>query len=42
LVIDIPGMPQATAKLVAAKEVGELGFGGRIAAALQHFVFGSN
>jgi D-alanyl-D-alanine carboxypeptidase (penicillin-binding protein 5/6) len=42
LVIDIPGMPQATAKLVAAKDVGELGFGGRIAAALQHFVFGSN
>jgi len=42
LVIDIPGMPQAHAKLVAAKDVGDLSFGGRIAAAMQHFVFGSN
>jgi D-alanyl-D-alanine carboxypeptidase (penicillin-binding protein 5/6) len=42
LLIDIPGMPQAHAKLVAAKDVGDLNFGGRIAAAMQHFVFGSN
>ncbi|TDQ81503.1 D-alanyl-D-alanine carboxypeptidase (penicillin-binding protein 5/6) [Dongia mobilis] len=42
LVVDIPGMPQARAPLVAGKAVGELGFGGRIAAALSHFIFGSS
>jgi D-alanyl-D-alanine carboxypeptidase (penicillin-binding protein 5/6) len=42
LVIDIPGMPQARARLVAAKGVDELGFGGRVAAALQSLVFGAN
>lgn len=42
LVIDIPGMPQARAKLVAAKDVPELGFGGRVAAGLQNLVFGAN
>jgi D-alanyl-D-alanine carboxypeptidase (penicillin-binding protein 5/6) len=42
LVIDVPGMPQARAPLVAAAPVAELGFGGRIAAALTHFIFGSS
>jgi D-alanyl-D-alanine carboxypeptidase (penicillin-binding protein 5/6) len=42
LVVDIPGMPQARAPLVAAKDVAELGFGGRVAAALMHFIFGSS
>jgi D-alanyl-D-alanine carboxypeptidase (penicillin-binding protein 5/6) len=42
LTIDIPGMPQAHAKLVAAKDVADLSFGGRVTAALQHFVFGAN
>lgn len=42
LVVDIPGMPQARTPIVAAKSVEELGFGGRIAAALMHFVFGSS
>jgi len=42
LVVDIPGMPQARAPLVAATPVSELSFGGRIAAALSHFIFGSS
>ncbi|MBL8710354.1 MAG: D-alanyl-D-alanine carboxypeptidase [Rhodospirillaceae bacterium] len=42
LIVDIPGMPQARASLVAAKDVSELGFGGRIAAAMMHFIFGSS
>lgn len=42
LLIDFPGMPQSKAKIVAAKDVSDLDFGGRISAALQHFIFGSN
>ena len=42
LVVDIPGMPQARTPIVAAKAVDELGFGGRIAAAVMHFIFGSS
>jgi D-alanyl-D-alanine carboxypeptidase (penicillin-binding protein 5/6) len=41
LVIDIPNMPQQRAPIVAAKAVDELGFGGRVMAALMHFIFGS-
>ena len=42
LVVDIPGMPQARTPIVAANAVDELGFGGRIAAAVMHFIFGSS
>ena len=42
LVVDIPGMPQARTPIVAANAVDELGFGGRIAAAVMHFIFGAS
>jgi len=40
LVMQIPGMPEFRAPLVAASEVPQLGFGGRVVAMLQHLIFG--
>jgi D-alanyl-D-alanine carboxypeptidase (penicillin-binding protein 5/6) len=42
LIMTIPGMPDFHAPLIAAANVPQLGFGGRVVAAMQHFVFGSN
>jgi D-alanyl-D-alanine carboxypeptidase (penicillin-binding protein 5/6) len=41
LVMTIPGMPEFRAPLVAASEVPQLGFGGRVAAMLQQMIFGA-
>jgi D-alanyl-D-alanine carboxypeptidase (penicillin-binding protein 5/6) len=40
LVMTIPGMPEFRAPLVAAQEVPQLGFGGRVVAMLQQMIFG--
>jgi D-alanyl-D-alanine carboxypeptidase (penicillin-binding protein 5/6) len=40
LVMQIPGMPEYRAPLVAAADVPQLGFGGRVMAMLQHLIFG--
>jgi D-alanyl-D-alanine carboxypeptidase (penicillin-binding protein 5/6) len=40
LVMTIPGMPEFRAPLVAASEVPQLGFGGRVVAMLQQMIFG--
>jgi len=40
LVMTIPGMPEARAPLVAAQDVPQLGFGGRVVAMLQQMIFG--
>ncbi|MES1152649.1 MAG: D-alanyl-D-alanine carboxypeptidase family protein [Dongia sp.] len=39
LVMQIPGMPDYHAPLVAAADVPQLGFGGRVVAMLQHMIF---
>jgi serine-type D-Ala-D-Ala carboxypeptidase (penicillin-binding protein 5/6) len=39
LVMQIPGMPDFHAPLVAAADVPQLGFGGRVVAMLQHMIF---
>ena len=39
LVMEIPGMPDFHAPLVAAADVPKLGFGGRVVAMLQHLIF---
>jgi D-alanyl-D-alanine carboxypeptidase (penicillin-binding protein 5/6) len=39
LVMTIPGMPDFHAPLVAAADVPQLGFGGRVVAQLQHLIF---
>jgi D-alanyl-D-alanine carboxypeptidase (penicillin-binding protein 5/6) len=39
LVMQIPGMPDYHAPLVAAADVPQLGFGGRVVAMLQHLIF---
>jgi D-alanyl-D-alanine carboxypeptidase (penicillin-binding protein 5/6) len=39
LVMTIPGMPDFHAPLVAAQDVPQLGFGGRVVAQLQHLIF---
>jgi D-alanyl-D-alanine carboxypeptidase (penicillin-binding protein 5/6) len=39
LVMTIPGMPDFHAPLVAAADVPQLGFGGRVVAMLQHLIF---
>jgi D-alanyl-D-alanine carboxypeptidase (penicillin-binding protein 5/6) len=41
LVMQIPGMPEFRAPLVAASEVPQLGFGGRVVAMLQQMIFGA-
>jgi D-alanyl-D-alanine carboxypeptidase (penicillin-binding protein 5/6) len=41
LVMTIPGMPEFRAPLVAAQEVPQLGFGGRVVAMLQQLIFGA-
>ena len=41
LVMQIPGMPDFHAPLVAATDVPQLGFGGRVVAMLQQMVFGA-
>jgi D-alanyl-D-alanine carboxypeptidase (penicillin-binding protein 5/6) len=40
LVMQIPGMPEFRAPLVAAADVPQLGFGGRVVAMLQQMIFG--
>ena len=40
LVMQIPGMPEFRAPLVAASDVPQLGFGGRVVAMLQQMIFG--
>jgi len=40
LVMQVPGMPDFHAPLVAAADVPQLGFAGRVVAMLQHMVFG--
>jgi len=40
LVMQVPGMPDFHAPLVAAADVPQLGFAGRVVAMLQHLVFG--
>jgi len=42
LVMQIPGMPDFHAPLVAASDVPKLGFGGRVVAQLQHLIFGDH
>ena len=39
LVMQVPGMPEFHAPLVAAAEVPQLGFGGRVVAMLEHLIF---
>jgi D-alanyl-D-alanine carboxypeptidase (penicillin-binding protein 5/6) len=41
LVMTIPGMPEFRAPLIAASDVPQLGFGGRVVAMLQQMIFGS-
>jgi len=41
LVMQIPGMPEFRSPLVAASEVPQLGFGGRVVAMLQQMIFGA-
>jgi D-alanyl-D-alanine carboxypeptidase (penicillin-binding protein 5/6) len=41
LVMQIPGMPEFRAPLVAASDVPQLGFGGRVVAMLQQMIFGA-
>jgi D-alanyl-D-alanine carboxypeptidase (penicillin-binding protein 5/6) len=41
LLMTIPGMPEFRAPLVAASEVPQLGFGGRVVAMLQQMIFGA-
>lgn len=41
LVMQIPGMPEFRAPLVAASDVPQLGFGGRVVAMLQQMIFGT-
>jgi hypothetical protein len=36
----IPGMPEFRAPLIAASDVPQLGFGGRVVAMLQQMIFG--
>ncbi|HEY4163109.1 MAG TPA: D-alanyl-D-alanine carboxypeptidase family protein [Dongiaceae bacterium] len=42
LIMTVPGMPDFHAPLIAAADVPQLGFGGRVIAATQHLIFGSN
>jgi D-alanyl-D-alanine carboxypeptidase (penicillin-binding protein 5/6) len=42
LVMQVPGMPDFQAPLVAATAVPQLGFGGRVVAMAQHLIFGSD
>jgi hypothetical protein len=42
LIMTIPGMPDVHAPLIAAADVPQLGFGGRVIAAAQHLIFGAN
>lgn len=42
LVMTIPGMPDFHAPLIAAADVPQLGFGGRVVSAMQHLIFGSD
>jgi D-alanyl-D-alanine carboxypeptidase (penicillin-binding protein 5/6) len=39
--MQIPGMPEFRAPLVAASDVPQLGFGGRVVAMLQQMIFGA-
>ncbi len=41
LVMQVPGMPEFRSPLVAAVEVPQLGFGGRVVAMLQQMIFGA-
>jgi D-alanyl-D-alanine carboxypeptidase (penicillin-binding protein 5/6) len=41
LVMQVPGMPEFRAPLVAASDVPQLGFGGRVVAMLQQMIFGA-
>jgi serine-type D-Ala-D-Ala carboxypeptidase (penicillin-binding protein 5/6) len=41
VVMQIPGMPEFRAPLVAASDVPQLGFGGRVVAMLQQMIFGA-
>jgi D-alanyl-D-alanine carboxypeptidase (penicillin-binding protein 5/6) len=41
LVMQIPGMPEFRSPLVAASDVPQLGFGGRVVAMLQQMIFGA-